>query len=377
MDSGQYVCPRSEGLNIKHITFLLLTATVLSSCYTSKPSGHFSDGTKPSSPDYFDLAMWAAHPEKLDSADVVPDTSLRNDQNTAEADVFFLHPTTYTGTKGQNQWNGPVNNEKLNLKTDRGSIRNQASIFNECYRVFAPRYRQAHYESYFTDNKSAAKKAFDLAYQDVKNAFEFYLKHHNQGRPIVIAGHSQGSSHAIRLLQDYFDDQALKEQLVAAYIPGMLVYQEQFNQLTSCHSADDLGCICAWRTFKEGFTPKKLDLYLADSMLITNPLSWGINDTLVPAKQNPGSVLLSFYDGLVEGAAGAKINDGFLWTPKPIFKGSFWLITKDYHQGDFNLYYKSVRDNACHRLYLYQSLKAEKALEKNIDLDVSKPQSNP
>ncbi len=41
--------------------------------------------------------------------------------------------------------------------------------------------------------------AFDLAYEDLKTAFENYLKHYNKGRPIIIASHSQGSLHALRL----------------------------------------------------------------------------------------------------------------------------------------------------------------------------------
>ena len=65
------------------------------------------------------------------------------------------------------------------------------------------------------------KQALDFAYQDVKAAFEYYLKHYNNGRPIIIASHSQGTWHAESLLHDYFEnDSTLRKRLVAAYLIG-------------------------------------------------------------------------------------------------------------------------------------------------------------
>jgi len=60
------------------------------------------------------------------------------------------------------------------------------------------------------------QKNLELAYQDVKTAFEYYLKNWNQDRPIIIASHSQGSVHAQRLLKEFFEDKPLAKQLVAA-----------------------------------------------------------------------------------------------------------------------------------------------------------------
>ncbi|MDX1686160.1 MAG: DUF3089 domain-containing protein, partial [Saprospiraceae bacterium] len=113
----------------------------------------------PSPPDYTDLFYWAAHPEKRDSADVVPSSEMINGQDKARADVFYLHPTTYLGSVGENKWNAPVDNAHLNRETDKVAVRSQATIFNRCYRIFAPRYRQAHYKSYFTSRKKDGNKA--------------------------------------------------------------------------------------------------------------------------------------------------------------------------------------------------------------------------
>lgn len=342
------------------VFFVLL---LLVGCYPSKPKGAFESYTPPAPPNYESLDAWASHPAKLDSADRVPDMSLSNNQAQAEADVFFIHPTTYTGKRGQNQWNGPVDDLELNIKTDKGAIRNQASVFNGCYRIFAPRYRQAHYQSYFTDDKQEAEKAFRLAYSDVRKAFIHYLKYYNQGRPIVIAGHSQGSTHAEWLLQDFFNGKKLNQQLVAAYIPGMPIARRDMDQILPCEEKGDIHCVCSWRTYKHGYVPKWHHDTLSSQLIITNPLSWKTDDSRIESSENPGSVLLNFYDGLEEGVAGAEIYGGLLWTEKPNFKGSFFLTTKNYHQGDFNLYYKSIRMNACLRLSKY--LEEKEGLKKS------------
>ena len=116
------------------------------------------------------------------------------------ADVFFVHPTTYTGKPINDYWNAPVEDLKLNNQTDKSTIQYQASIFNEAGRIYAPRYRQAHLNVFYTDNKQLSKKVLDQAYSDVKNAFLHYLKFHNEGRPFIIASHSQGTVHCTRLI---------------------------------------------------------------------------------------------------------------------------------------------------------------------------------
>src|SRR6185295_14274231 len=158
----------------------------------------------PPAPDYSNLYYWAAHPEKWDYSDSIPSFLIHEIRDTS-VDVFFLHPTTYTTNFQNSNMNGDVNDSNLNRQTDIRTILYQASVFNGSCRVFAPRYRQAHLKAYFQMNSDQSKKAFDLAYEDLKSAFKYYLDHWNQGRPIIIAAHSQGSMHAVRLLQEFFD----------------------------------------------------------------------------------------------------------------------------------------------------------------------------
>lgn len=321
-------------------------------CYPSKPRYIFEQKPAPTPPDYNDLYYWAAHPMKSDSADVVPSPDLENNQEKALADVFFLHPTTYTGKWGQNKWNAPVDDEKLNEDTDDVTIKNQATIFNGCYRIFAPRYRQAHYQSYkWADKKpQSTGRAFDLAYQDVRNAFEYYLEHHNDGRPFVIAGHSQGTTHGIRLVKEFIDGKPLSEQFVAAYLLGMPVHSSTFEEIGSCQEEGDTGCINSWRTMKDGHYPSYHEDVDNSDVMCINPLSWRTDSLRVPAQEHKGMVLLNFYEGYDPGLSGTQVSDGILWIEKPCFPGSFLYVTPDYHQGDYNLFYMNVRENACHRL---------------------------
>ena len=227
--------------------FCLIALFLYSSCSSVRPAGSFSVSKEPALPDYSDMYYWAAHPDKKDKADRTPEKHLVNNQQKAKVDVFFLHPTTYTGSRGQDQWNAPVNDRKLNKKTDKTAILHQASIFNGSGRVYAPRYRQAHLHAYFTSKKDAADKAFDLAYRDVKAAFEYYLENNNNGRPVIIASHSQGTAHAGRILKEFFDGKPMQKQLVAAYLVGLPVPADYFEYIKACETPEQTGCFCSWR----------------------------------------------------------------------------------------------------------------------------------
>lgn len=329
---------------MKYCWFIILGLT-LASCISVKPNYSIGEKPTPAIPDYSQEKFWAALPSRADLADVVPDTSLFKDrQATGEVDVFFLHPTTYTGKKGQKNWNASLDDAVLNSSTDEGSIKYQGSIFNGVGRVYAPRYRQAHYHSYFTADTKSATAAFKIAYDDVKSAFEFYLKNYNQGRPIIIAGHSQGAQHGYTLLKEYFDQKALEQQLVVAYLIGMPIPKAEMKNIALCEDERAVNCFCSWRTFKKGHLPKKGKT--GDHIGVTNPLTWETTSAYAPASLNQGAILRKFEGGLLPEVTDAQINDGYLWASKPDFAGSIFITFKNYHVADLNLYYTNIRKNA-------------------------------
>lgn len=312
----------------------------------------FDSCPKPPFTDYSRLENWAAHPSKLDNADRIP-KGLKNNQDSALADVFFIHPTTFMEkATGLFQWNADVKDANLNLGVDQSPIQYQASIFNGSCKVYAPRYRQAHFYCFKTPNLSDKWKALDFAYQDVKHAFEYYLKNFNHKRPIVIAAHSQGTIHAARLLKEFFSD-TLKKQLVIAYLVGMPVPTDSLPKIDFCSVPNQTQCWVSWRSYEHGFVPNTPWMSAKEAICI-NPISWQYNNEYIPKELSKGSVLIPFNKVLKE-RCDAQVHEGILWVSKPRFRGSFLYQNPNYHMADLNFYYMDIRENL--ELRLAQFLK--------------------
>ena len=339
--------------------FSLFIIILISSCAKSpltKLEAVYAQEKYQEVPDYSNLQYWAAHPDKKDPSDSVPAPLKDNYHPNSNVDIFFVHPTTYLDSTRPYGWSASFNDYKTNLQTDYPTLLNQASVFNEAGRVFAPRYRQAHIKSYTPNNKvdtGYALAAFELAYQDVKASFEYYLEHYNNGRPIIIASHSQGSTHTIRLLKEFFDAKPLSKKLVVAYVVGIPVDPAIYTSLKACETPNATGCICSWRTFHEGYVTE----FVAKekfTAIVTNPLSWSNTITNVDRFQNAGAVLYNF-NKITPYVVGATNHKGVLWTAKPHFFGSFLYKTENYHIADYNFYYLSVRKNVAERVNAFLS----------------------
>jgi Protein of unknown function (DUF3089) len=333
------------------LPFFLLENACKTPISSKLPTASFDVVKKPTAPNYADLKNWAAHPVVHDFADSIPlNSGLTDAQATAQVDVFFVHPTTFTLQKGVEMWNGDLTDQALNDKTDKGSILFQASIFNGAGRIFAPRYRQAYYGVYVSPDSASNRQALALAYEDVKASFEFYLKNWNNGRPIIIAAHSQGTQHAGRLLKEFFEGKPLKNRLVVAYLVGMPVSKNLYADIKPCDKLEQTGCFCSWRTFLTGHEPKKLQY--GDNISVVNPLSMTTQKGVVSAENHQGSVLIGFKKAPAHNVS-TEIHMGILWTTKPKFRGSFFYRTPNYHIADYNLFYFNVREDANRRVGLF------------------------
>jgi Protein of unknown function (DUF3089) len=329
--------------SLKCFYIAIISISVIA-CKTYRPTNVYSKNDIGHAPDYSNLTYWAAHPAKEDAADKTPD-HLPKSKEPHQVDVFFIYPTIYYGDKDEDKWNADVDSKKLNEKIDSSTILFQASAFNQAGNVYSPRYRQAHLNAYFTKDTVSAKKAFALAYADVKSAFEYYLSHFNMNRPFIIASHSQGTNHAEHLIKEYIDGTNLKNRLVAAYLIGMPIGKNTFKEIPPCEDEYQTGCFTSWRTFKKGVDHPDNNIDIA----VTNPISWTTSKNYIPKEMNPGSILRKFdkvYPKLVD----AQISNGILWATKPKFPGSFFFRKKNYHIADINFYYFSIRQNAINRI---------------------------
>ena len=193
------------------------------------------------------------------------------------------------------------------------------------------------------DQNAYTDSLYNIAYSDIKNAFQYYLDHWNNGRPFIIAGHSQGSKMAERLLKEFVEGKPLQEKLVVAYVPGWSVPKDLYTNLKICSDSAQTGCVCSWRTFKNGYVPVWLQKENGN-VYATNPLNWTTGPDYAPRADNRGSVLLKF-NKIYKHTTDGKVVNGVLYVKKPKFPGSFLYRTKNYHPGDINLYYLNVREN--------------------------------
>ena len=362
-----------------------------------KPTVRFDEVSPPPAPDYADPACWAAHPDNPSKSTFTPkDSGLEDRQATARADVFYIHPTSYFG---RDFWNAPLDDAGANEWVDELMVPAQTSVFNGCCRVFAPRYRQATFYS-FVERGSNGRRALELAYDDVARAFDYYVEHHNAGRPFFLASHSQGSLHAIRLLEEHLDGGLLAERMVAAYVVGFRFPMDKIERglkmLKPCERATDTGCILAWDTYREDGKPArffdKAEHWYATpngkgrwerrafkKPLCINPLTWRRDTELAPKSLNLGAVPIvnsfpkgkGWRDMWTAGPVGIKATglarplpgevsarcgaDGFLYISKP----TAWALKLavlprgDYHNYDYTLFYMNIRQNVEDRLAVF------------------------
>ncbi|MEF9918735.1 MAG: DUF3089 domain-containing protein, partial [Eubacterium sp.] len=294
-------------------------------------------------------------------------------ENNHQVDVFFIHPTTYLAFNSEfskvmidrnaenrflaslndDPMNAEISDKKLNIFTDQSTIKNQASVFNDACRIFAPRYRQAHVKVFFFKENEAVKNALDLAYSDVRRAFKYYLTYENQGRPIIIAGHSQGTFHGLRLLREFFDGTALQKQLVYACLPGFQIKHHYFKVLPFLKTPEAIGGFLGWRSYQRGVVPEDLPDEQGDSLCI-NPLTW--TDTMKKVTAEEPCGIEDFSHPLICGIQTTiEPNTKTLLVDLPKEAPLKMRIHQNLHLYDYSLFWLSIRKNIKQRIDAYQN----------------------
>ena len=316
---------------------------------------------------YADASMWIARPDivKNNPALWTPEGVAPAKVTDPKAAIFFIHPTSYITTFGDAHWNARLDDKDADA-TARRFVASQASAFNGTGAVWAPRYRQANYGAFLTD-KPAGEEALAAAYRDVAQAFAAFLKANPTG-PLILAGHSQGSSHLLRLLREQVAGKPVADRLAAVYAVGWPVSVEADLPalgLPACADQHQAHCIVSWQSYAEpadpsavvesferktGYTgrPRK-----GTHMLCTNPITGAFNGS-APASANKGT-LDAREEGkpprLLKGVVPARCDtSGVLMIGEPVDMGPFTLPGNNYHVYDYALFWGDVRDDAQKRL---------------------------
>ncbi len=328
------------------------------------PGGKFEAQPARAASAYADPALWVARP-----GGTAPDPTRWLPDGFTEAGppldvaVFFIHPTTYLK---KTHWNAPADDADARRIAEI-VVRTQASVFSRSADIWAPRYRQATFGAFVTD-QAEARQALDLAYRDVAEAFDAFLAATPPGRPIVLAGHSQGSFHLKRLLAEQVKGTALAKRIVAAYAIGWLVETTTdlpAMGLPACSTPDQSGCVISFLSYAdEADTAMMRGAYArfagaggltgsAARYLCSNPLTGGIGGA-APASSNQGATVpdlkfekAQFTPGLV-GAACA--DDGTLRIGAGADMGPFVLPGGNYHVYDYALYWANLRADFARRV---------------------------
>jgi hypothetical protein len=321
---------------VKKIFFLAFFIVLVGCKSTYKIQG-FSKKDIPLKPNYNNEKNWAVLPNSS-FGELKEFTSKEID--TLQADVFYVYPTLNTENDDL-RWNVPVEDIEQQNKVLNKAVLFQASAFATSGKLYVPYYRQAHLRSYKM-LENGGDKALLLAYSDVKKAFEVYLKNYNKGRPIIIASHSQGSTHAKFLLRDFFDNKPLQEKLIAAYIVGTVLKSDLFSTLKPMTKPNEIGGFVGWNTFKKDNYPKKRDVYKGS--VTTNPITW---DDAKTTELYEHKGFLYSNKKIYKNVLKIEITDGLVWSTNPKFPMRFFMsFMKNYHVGDINLFWQDIRENA-------------------------------
>ncbi len=308
--------------------------------------------------DYRQPDSWLALPQRQDSVDVLAPGETDRQQE-ALVDVFFIHPTTWFSSES---WNAPMDGSSDQIIPRNNTLYLNASAYNGCCRIFVPKYRQATLGTYGGPDLDLGP--VNGAFIDVLAAFDTYMELYNEGRPIIIAAHSQGSDHGMMLLKHRFSKTPLHDQLVASYLPGRPFAKDntlaELPDVPICEQPDQLACYVTWMTFgpDADLTPfieraaylkdGKIVARPAEALTCVNPVSWRRDGDWHEQEQGHGLYLYDKELGQVtfrDERISARCDEHGVLKIKPPFWGLMTGRT-NYHIHDVPLFYKEVRKNA-------------------------------
>ena len=309
-------------------------------CKISYNTYDFDKSPEIEKPNYSDKDSWAVLP-----GNIPDEISIFNiNENKKEADVFYIYPTLID-SKNQREWNSDIWNEDIRNDVINRPVKYQASAWLDAGNLYVPYYRQAHIRVFNDKFRVDGDKALNLAYNDIKEAFTYYLENFNNDKPFIIASHSQGTVHAKRLIAEFIDGKELQKKLIAAYLVGIKVFEDEFKNIKPMNSANETGGFVTWNTFKFNKYPRK-DNYenWFKGGVTSNPITW---DDSKETKKDLHKGLLYRDLKIFSQNIDIKLIDGIVWSTVPNVPGKILLQTiRSYHFADINLFWVDIKENA-------------------------------
>lgn len=318
---------------------------------------------------------------------------------TKEVDTFYVYPTIITNTAEGAPEIVDIDDPIMRIGA-YDTYQKNATAFEESTNVFAPFYRQTNMAA-VAELRGAALEDFHRQEQrtDIYAALDYYFENYNEGRPFILASHSQGSILLKIALEEYFRlHPEYYERMIAAYLIGFSVTEDdlkKYPHLSFAEGADDTGVIISWNT--EGPGNQDADnIVVEEGSIAINPISWSRDDSYVPASDNLGSRVddmagaledqivtlrftinrLKYTTTTIRELVGEVIDDSFSESHPGVADAQidpdrgvvictteavpFMEInvpdmpdvfgSESYHSSDFSLYYYNIRENVKTRI---------------------------
>jgi Protein of unknown function (DUF3089) len=348
-----------KGMTMKKLSCVLIVFYLTSPlAFSAKNAGNKISKFSPCL-NYANDYNWVSKPKKIDKP----------------VDVFYVHPTIYSAKSPHN-----MDISTPGLRTfAKGLTVAQAGVYSKSANLFAPFYRQQSgaVQDDFTARGGTnmfIEPSFQLGARDVEAAFDYYLKHFNNDRPFIIAGHSQGTMTLINLMRKRFNDSKLQKQLVAAYLIGYSVTKNDLKKypwMKRAQGAEDTGVIITYNTEGPGSTGSPVCLKGA---IAINPLNWENDSTPAKRSAHLGAVFFNaakgkliekidnFAEAHVDTEKGVLVITNMKKPVSPaidlVHLGRFPAGV--YHKFDYAFWFNNLKDNVKKRINSYLKQRASK-----------------
>lgn len=224
--------------------------------------------TASDTPDYANPAAWLCRPDQPGDACGRSDQDaviLRADGSTtiehfradpkAPIDCFYVYPTVSRD---------PGGNASMKVAQEEIAVVNQQfARFGAVCRRYAPLYRQVTLSALHANIRGTPIPSDrQMAYDDVKRAWDYYLAHDNHGRGVVLVGHSQGSGVIAQLVKNEIDGKPVQKQIVSVILAGYRLQVPvgkdvggDFKTIPLCRAVGQTGCAINFSSFRADSPP--------------------------------------------------------------------------------------------------------------------------
>ena len=335
------------------MAFALVIALSLTGC-----GDNTAEKTVENTPDYSQKSSWYQIPEI-----------------TKDVDTFYILATEYMGFN-EGAPNYAAMDEPEMVEGAPIQYAMNASAFEESTNVFLPFYRQSSLkyagEVWRRDGNIDAAIS-GIPYEDITAALDYYFENYNNGRPFILASHSQGSAISKLVLKKYFKEHPeYYSRMVAAYVIGYAVTKDDFaaNPHWKFASGEsDTGVIISWNTEGKGNVENNVKTcVLYPNAISINPLNWKLDDTYAPASENLGSLVLNeeqtqFVIGDVGADAQVIPERGVILTnaqiepmpPELAAVATEFFGPDGRHESDYTFYYNNIKANVAKRIATFKA----------------------